>query len=81
MSTENERRIYGHLLRVVSVLRLIELDHQRGHTAVGLESQLTAVRRYYHDNSNVDITRLPPWHTGHAVLRSSCGRLPAVSAC
>jgi hypothetical protein len=36
---------------------------------------------YYHDNSNVDITRLPPWHTGHAVLRSSCGRLPAVSAC
>lgn len=50
MTSENEHRVFGHLLRVVSALRLIELDHQHGHTAVALESQLKATRRYLMEN-------------------------------
>lgn len=46
MITENEYRLYKHLMRLVSVLRLIEMSHERGHTAYALEGHLKSVRHY-----------------------------------
>ena len=44
MATESERRVFTHLLRMISVLMIIELDHKRGHTNIALAGSLTAAR-------------------------------------
>ncbi len=44
--TENEARVFNHLLRMVSVLMIIQLDHEQGHTNVALASNLAGARDY-----------------------------------
>lgn len=46
MNTEQEHRVFTHLLRMVSVLMIIELDQEKGHTNVALAGNLAATRRY-----------------------------------
>lgn len=46
MTTDNEHRLFGHLLRLTSALVLIELAHEQGQPVVALEAQLAAARRY-----------------------------------
>jgi len=43
---EREDRLFKHLLQMVSVLMIIELDQERGHTGVALAGNLSAARRY-----------------------------------
>lgn len=46
MTSDNERRLFKHLLRLVSILMIIEQDHEKGHTAIALPSSLASARRY-----------------------------------
>jgi len=46
MTTESERRVFTHLLRLVSVLIIIELDHEKGYSDIALASSIVAARRY-----------------------------------
>jgi len=46
MTTEQEHRVFGHLLRLTSILMLMQLDAERGHTALGLDGNLRGARQY-----------------------------------
>jgi len=46
MTSENEHRLFGHLIRLTSILTIIRLDHEHGHTTVALASNLAATRKY-----------------------------------
>lgn len=44
--TNNERRLFNHLLRMVSVLAILQIDCEQGHSAVSLPANLRAARQY-----------------------------------
>ena len=46
MTTEQEHRVFTHLLRMVSSLMIIQLSEEQGHTKLSLASNLATARRY-----------------------------------
>lgn len=46
MTSDTERRLFGHLLRLTSILMIITLDYERGHSSIALEGSLSSARRY-----------------------------------
>lgn len=50
MLTDNEQRLFRHLMRLVSVLMIIQMDHENGHSSIALAANLTAARNYLMEN-------------------------------
>jgi len=46
MTTQSEHRVFNHLLRVVTVLVIIQMDEEKGKTSVSLAANLAATRSY-----------------------------------
>ncbi len=50
MTTDSEHRLFGHLLRLTSVLMMLQLAEERGHTHLGLEAILRSARQYLQEH-------------------------------
>jgi hypothetical protein len=46
MTTEHEHRVFNHLLRMVSILVIIQLNNERGRTEADLAPNLAIARQY-----------------------------------
>jgi hypothetical protein len=46
MTTDNELRVFNHLLRMTSVLVIIEMDEEKGVSHLALAGNLATARQY-----------------------------------